>query len=73
MTQEVIDIDGLTSEMLLKLAKNGVKTLDDFADLSGGEVLDIIGKSSLALNQVNAMIMAARAHWFTDETDTPSE
>jgi N utilization substance protein A len=73
MTQEVMDIDGLTSEMLLKLAKNGVKTLDDFADLSGVEVLDIIGKSSLALNQVNAMIMAARAHWFTDETDTPSE
>ena len=67
LSQEVMDIDGLTSEMMLKLAKNGVKSLDDFADLAGDELLDIIGKSTLSMDRANAMIMAARSHWFTDE------
>ena len=67
LSQDVMDIDGLTSEMMLKLAKNGVKSLDDFADLAGDELLDIVGKSALSLDRANAMIMAARSHWFTDE------
>jgi len=67
LSQEVMDIDGLTSEMLLKLVKNGIKSLDDFADLAGDELLDIIGRSSLSLERANIMIMAARSHWFTDE------
>jgi transcription termination/antitermination protein NusA len=67
LSQEVMDIDGLTSEMMLKLAKNGVKSLDDFADLAGDELLDIVGKSALSMDRANAMIMAARSHWFTDE------
>lgn len=73
LSQEVMDIDGLTSEMLLKLAKNGIKSLDDFADLAGDELLDIIGKSSLSLERANAMVMAARSHWFTDEQDQKSD
>lgn len=73
LSQDVMDIDGLTSEMLLKLAKNGVKSLDDFADLAGDELQDIIGKSSLPLERANAMIMAARSHWFTDAQDPKSD
>jgi N utilization substance protein A len=67
LAQEVMDIDGLTTEMLLKLAKNGIKSLDDFADLAGDELLDIVGKSALPLERANEMIMAARSHWFADE------
>jgi len=67
LTQEVMDIDGLTPEMLLKIAQNGVKTLDDFADLAGDELVDIVGKSILPLEHANTMIMTARAHWFNDE------
>jgi N utilization substance protein A len=70
LTQEVMDIDGLTPEMLLKLAKNGVKSLDDFADLARDELLDIVGRSALPLDQANAMIMAARSHWFADAQDS---
>lgn len=70
LAQDVMNIDGLTPEMLLKLAKNGIKTLDDFADLAGDELLDIIGKQSLPLERANEMIMAARSHWFADE-ETP--
>ena len=65
-----MDIDGLTPEMLLKLAKNGIKSLDDFADLATDELLDIIGKSALPMDQANTMIMAARSHWFADTQDS---
>lgn len=67
LSQDVMNIDGLTSEMFLKLAQQGIKSLDDFADLSGDELLDIIGKSALPLEKANAMIMDARSHWFTEE------
>jgi N utilization substance protein A len=73
LSQEVMDIDGLTSEMLLKLAKNGVKSLDDFADLAGDELVDIVGKSAIPLSKANEMIMAARSHWFEDENDSKSD
>jgi N utilization substance protein A len=73
LAQEVMDIDGLTPEMLLKLAKNGVKSLDDFADLAGDELVDLVGKSALSLERANEMIMAARAHWFADETGSKPE
>jgi N utilization substance protein A len=73
LSKEVMDIDGLTSEMLLKLVKSGVKSLDDFADLAGDELVDIVGKSNLPLAKANEMIMAARSHWFEDEKDSQSD
>jgi N utilization substance protein A len=73
LAKEVMDIDGLTPEMLLKLAKNGIKSLDDFADLAGDELLDIVGRSALPLERANVMIMAARSHWFEDEQPTKSD
>jgi N utilization substance protein A len=71
LSNEVMNIEGLTSEMLLKLAKEGIRTLDDFADLAGYDLLDIIGKTSVTLDEANDMIMAARAHWFENEQDVP--
>ena len=60
-------IDGLTPTMLVKLGEKGVKTLDDLADLAGDELVEIVGKDALDEEQANAMIMAARAHWFAEE------
>ena len=71
--QEVMDIDGLTPEMLLKLAKTGVKTLDDFADLAGDELVEIVGKTAMPIDQANEMIMAARSHWFEEENDSKTD
>ena len=51
----------------MKLAENGVKTLDDFADLAGDELVEMLGNSMLSIDVANEMIMAARAHWFEDE------
>ncbi|MQP66785.1 transcription termination/antitermination protein NusA [Niveispirillum sp. SYP-B3756] len=64
---DVAAIEALTPSMLVKLGEKGVKTLDDLADLAGDELIDIVGKDALTLDQANEVIMAARAHWFADE------
>lgn len=61
------DLEGMTSEMLLALAKADCLTLDDFADLASDELLEIVGAEKLTEDEANEMIMAARAHWFEDE------
>ena len=65
----VAEISALTPAMLVKLGENGVKTLDDLADLAAGELLDIVGEGQLTEEQANEIIMAARAHWFEGEPD----
>lgn len=64
---ELLTIQGVTPEMLKKLAENGIKTLDNFADLAGDELAELLGPSMLSIDRANEMIMAARAHWFEDE------
>ena len=67
VTDELAAIEGLNSIMLVTLGENGIKTLDDFADLAGDEVLELLAIHGLAETEANEMIMAARAHWFDDE------
>jgi len=66
MSEELSAIEGLSSGGLVKLGENGVKTLDDLADLAGDELIEILGKDSMTLDQANEIIMAARAHWFNE-------
>ncbi|QNT68896.1 transcription termination factor NusA [Defluviicoccus vanus] len=74
VTEEVAALSGLKPGMLVALGENGVKTLDDLADLAADELLDIVPAGALTTERANEIIMAARAHWFaTDETaDTSS-
>ena len=58
--------EGITAEIAVLLGEKGIKSLDDFADLSSDELRDILPKSSLSREQCDAMIMAARAHWFDE-------
>ena len=67
VVDEIAEIEGLTPVMLVKLGENGVKTLDDLADLAGDELREIVGKDAMTLDDANAIIMAARAHWFTED------
>ena len=55
---------GLTLDMVAALGNAGVKTLDDFADLSSDELLDIIGEKAMSQEEANDLIMKAREHWF---------
>jgi N utilization substance protein A len=68
VSDEVAAIDGLTPAMLVALGDKGVKTLDDLADLAADELTDekdgILKGFDLSLEDANAIIMAARAHWF---------
>src|SRR4051795_9515243 len=69
---ELVSLEGLTPGMLVTLGENDIKTLDDFAGLAGDELLEMLGSSEkggakLELDDANAMIMAARAHWFNED------
>ncbi|CCG41912.1 transcription termination factor NusA [Magnetospirillum molischianum] len=66
VADDVAAIEGLTPAQLVKLGNRGVKTLDDLGDLASDELIDIVGKDAMNEDQANAVIMAARAHWFED-------
>ena len=68
----------LTPGMLVALGEKGVKTLDDFADLAGDELMELLAASdkggvTLDLEMANALIMRARAHWFEDEATSDKQ
>lgn len=71
VTDEVAAIEKLTPAMLAALGEKGVKTLDDLADLAADELVDdndgILKDFDLSADDANAIIMAARAHWFEEE------
>ncbi len=66
VSDEVAGIEGLTPPMLVALGEKGVKTLDDLGDLAGDELQEIVGEG-LSNEDANAIIMAARQHWFDGE------
>ncbi len=63
---ELAEVSELAPVLLVKLGENGVKTLDDLADLAGDELVDLLGKDGPSKDEANDIIMAARAHWFAD-------
>lgn len=70
----IVELDVFTNPMLITLGQKGVKTLDDLADLAGDELIEILGADSFSLEDANAIIMSARAHWFEDGTEAaPSD
>ncbi|NYT59118.1 transcription termination/antitermination protein NusA [Alcaligenaceae bacterium] len=64
VAQELIEIEGMTPELVAKLAENEVLALDDLAELATDELSEISGLSE---EEASQMIMRARAHWFDDE------
>ena len=76
VTEELAALEGLTPGMLVTLGENGIKELDDFAELATDELTDpgdgLLREFGLDEETASAMIMAARAHWFEDE-DQPAE
>jgi N utilization substance protein A len=67
VTDELAAFEELTPAMLVVLGEKGVKTLDDLADLASDELIDIVGAENMDEETANAIIMAARAHWFGDD------
>ncbi|MEQ8357364.1 MAG: transcription termination factor NusA [Kiloniellaceae bacterium] len=93
VSDELGELDGVTPSMLVTLGEQGVKSLDDLADLAAdelrfacsnlrgehsledmasltdAEVDGILQGSPMSQDDANAIIMAARAHWFDDEPE----
>lgn len=67
VTQDLLDLDGITPEFAIILAEQGIKTRDDLAELASDEFAEMFPKSGFDDDQVNDLIMRARAHWFKDE------
>jgi N utilization substance protein A len=57
----------MTPTVLVALGEHSVKTLDNLADLASDELLEIVPENALTVEDADAIIMAARAHWFSDE------
>ena len=64
VSQDLRDLDGMTPELVAKLADAGVHNRDELADLAGDELTEITGQTP---EEATAMIMKARAHWFTGD------
>jgi N utilization substance protein A len=62
VSQDLRDLEGLTPQLIARLAEKGVHTRDDLADLAVDELTDITGQSA---DEAKALIMKAREHWFT--------
>ena len=76
VSEDLSNLEGLTKEMLLVLAENGIKTLDNLADLASDELLEFIPDGELSEESANEIILNARAHWFDDEemdTEKPED
>ena len=72
VADDVAALEGLSAAMLVILGENGIKTLDDVGDLASDELIEMLGDKAPNLQDANAIIMAARAHWFDGE-ETPAE
>jgi N utilization substance protein A len=57
----------LNGDIVIKLAENGIKTMDDFAGLATDEFFEIVPKPGISRDEVEAMIMQAREKWFAEE------
>jgi N utilization substance protein A len=64
---DLISLQGLTPAQIIKLGEGGVKSRDDLADLAADELMELLGANQITEKDANAVIMAARAHWFTAE------
>jgi len=68
VSQDLRDLEGVTQELIAKLADGGVHTRDELADLATDELTDITGQTP---EEAVALIMRARAHWFAND-ETPA-
>jgi N utilization substance protein A len=62
VSQDLRDLDGLSAELIAKLAAGGIHTRDDLADLAVDELTEMSGIDD---EQAKSLIMKAREHWFT--------
>jgi N utilization substance protein A len=61
VSQDLRDLEGLTPDVIGKLADGGIHTRDELADLAVDELVEMTGVDEAG---AKALIMKAREHWF---------
>ncbi len=67
INDDLMTFEGLTPEVVIKLAENDVKSRDDLADLATDELVEILGEDNIKERDAEKLIMKAREHWFAEE------
>src|SRR5690606_6876225 len=67
---EMLELEGMDTELATKLASSGVKSRDDLGDLAVDELIEMTGIDEERAGQ---LIVAARAHWFEQEQEHEQE
>ncbi|GLS26869.1 transcription termination factor NusA [Marinibactrum halimedae] len=62
--EDLLNMDGMDKHLAYQLASRGVVSMDDLAELSVDELLDIDGMNE---ERAAALIMKAREPWFADQ------
>ena len=73
ISRELLDLPHIEPTDLFILSKSGIQTLDNLADLSSDELIEILDASKLKAKQADEIIMAAREHWFKDDEEKETE
>jgi len=63
VSQDLRDLEGLSPDLIGKLAGGGIHTRDDLADLAVDELTEMTGVDD---EKAKALIMKAREHWFVN-------
>ena len=63
--QDLLDLEGMDERLAFKLAERGLRTQEDLAELSTDELIEV---DEMEEEAAAALIMAARAPWFAEET-----
>ena len=64
VADDMIELEGMDKPLAAKLAKNGICTRDDLADLAVDELMEM---TDIDEERAKSLITVARAHWFADE------
>ncbi len=73
---DLIEFPGISLAVAVQLGENGVKNLEDFADLASDELIEFAGSAeTVTLDQANELIMEARRRlgWFDDLEEETGE
>ena len=62
MENALVNLNGITNDVLSALSSNNLKKLDDLAEMSVGELMEICDK--VTEKEASALIMEARKPWF---------
>ena len=62
MEEALVNLNGITNEVLSDLSNNNIKKLEDLAEISVPELMDL--SDSITESEASALIMEARKPWF---------